>query len=1167
MEPPNAPAPGVNPARTPVPALTSAANDGFWQAMLKTALETIPQLTEENYSIWKDKMTALLKLRGALQALNNPAIPLGEGDNAELTMLLLSKIDSVTHNNVVTADNSESAQKIWLSIKERFASSQSSNRARMFNDFLYVKFQEDAVETFVTNIKVTIKKMVDVGIKLPEDILAYLVLFKFPNSLQNLKRQIMHSDKDLDVKFVCNHLIQFNNESRAESKEKDVSNTEAVLFSQKGKSKSNGQSNQSKRCRNGYHNPKQDENHSKDNCWHLHPEVAPDWWKESQAQWKAGKEKEKKENYFMSLLTLWIESGDPKNRIILDSGASTHIFNDKKFFDSIERGNFDVIKTGKKDATLPIKGKGSVRLSWGGKTITLNNCLFVPDIVINLISAGQLTEKGCTLTAKKSKFSVSKDGCVAFEGKVNNGLFSVNNPDHAGRDFESSVNVAHEKESIEDVHEKLGHASIHRIESFLDPSTTRREKDNFECKACVLAKITKQSFKAQSTLASKPFERLHLDLIGPIKPESSSKHRFILTVVDNHSGYLAGFPLVHKNDTTDTLINLLESEKTRRGYFPSMICSDGGGEFVGNRAERANRTIVESMRATHSASNIPKRFWHEILKSCCLALNQIPKKGMDKSPWEILHDRKFPDKLLKPLGTPTIILNQVRTKGRKFDEKGEEGKLIGFNPSLLSYRVLTPFGRIVETKHVRFLRKINGSPKLDLDIEEGFQSPLEEQKDQFDNSQSPVNQSSSSNHGENESDQEDSSNSSQNEQDEEEINNQLVQNFPKPQNSTPIITTRTLRDRSQLKPPMRYGFHHYFEPNTFESAIRCEDAKHWKKAIEKENIFSCGRSNSGMRFEREDNKIKLSLPNHIQHGLEELGLTSCKTSITPLTPNLKLRDATDEEHDQFKKLNINYRSAIGLLNHIAQLTRPDISFSVSSLARYSVKPGITHWHEVKKVWQYLRGTADLKLTLDIKEPDQLLQIYSDASWGDDPKDRTSQSGYLCFLFGTLISWNSSKQRSVTYSSTEAELNPLVDAFHEGLWLKAVLAEVWNIQMDSANHLIDDPDLLERLMMSDKEFNERFSNLHLIDNKGLDDKIKKFGSNPKTRHIDLKTKGIRQEVKSKNIRISLIKTDKMIADALTKAAPKSSILSLVKAIDPSVSVTQSELHQSPGVLKS
>lgn len=155
-------------------------------------------------------MTVLLKLWGVLATFNNPAAALGDSNNTELKMLLLDKMDSVTHDNVIMADNCELAQKIWIYIKEKFSSSQASNWAQMFNDFLYVIFQEDSVETFVTNIKVAIKKLVDIGIKPPQDILAYLVLFKIPNLLQTLKRQIMHSKKELNVKFVCNHLIQFN---------------------------------------------------------------------------------------------------------------------------------------------------------------------------------------------------------------------------------------------------------------------------------------------------------------------------------------------------------------------------------------------------------------------------------------------------------------------------------------------------------------------------------------------------------------------------------------------------------------------------------------------------------------------------------------------------------------------------------------------------------------------------------------------------------------------------------------------------------------------------------------------------------------------------------------------------------------------------------------------
>ncbi|PLW05911.1 hypothetical protein PCANC_27408 [Puccinia coronata f. sp. avenae] len=82
--------------------LGTSTNNGFRQAMLKSALNTIPQLTEENYSIWKDKMTALLELRGVLDTLqsSSAASTLATEVNAELKLLIIAKMDSVTHNNI-----------------------------------------------------------------------------------------------------------------------------------------------------------------------------------------------------------------------------------------------------------------------------------------------------------------------------------------------------------------------------------------------------------------------------------------------------------------------------------------------------------------------------------------------------------------------------------------------------------------------------------------------------------------------------------------------------------------------------------------------------------------------------------------------------------------------------------------------------------------------------------------------------------------------------------------------------------------------------------------------------------------------------------------------------------------------------------------------------------
>ncbi|POV94118.1 hypothetical protein PSTT_17014, partial [Puccinia striiformis] len=336
-------------------------NDGFQQAMLKTALETTPQLSEENYSIWKDKMTALLQLRGVLTTLNDEqtdAAALADDVNAELILLFIAKIDSVTHNNVVTADNRNSARALWKAIKDRFASDESSNRARVFNK----------------------------------------------------------SNK--------------NNEGRS--------------------GQSGAGSNRGKRCTTGFHNPKQDDNHFSDSCWHLHPDKAPEWWREAQAKWQSNKNV----NYYTSLVTLWTNDGGSKTKIVLDSGASAHIFNDVQFFSNLELRDLDVIRTGKKDATLPIKGMGKVTLQWGNSVLTLDNCLYVPNIVINLVSAGALIEKGCDINAGKGAFRVSKCNLLLFKGKIDNNLFTIDNPNAVGGTIKHSAHLsATLPESLKSIHE------------------------------------------------------------------------------------------------------------------------------------------------------------------------------------------------------------------------------------------------------------------------------------------------------------------------------------------------------------------------------------------------------------------------------------------------------------------------------------------------------------------------------------------------------------------------------------------------------------------------------------------------------------------------------------------------------------------------------------------
>jgi hypothetical protein len=56
--------------------------------------------------------------------------------------------------------------------------------------------------------------------------------------------------------------------------------------------------------------------------------------------------------------------------------------------------------------------------------------------------------------------------------------------------------------------------------------------------------------------------------------------------------------------------------------------------------------------------------------------------------------------------------------------------------------------------------------------------------------------------------------------------------------------------------------------------------------------------------------------------------------------------------------------------------------------------------------------------------DEVLQLSSDASFADDPETRRSTQGYLMKMFGGPIMWQSSKQKTITMSTTEAELSSL-----------------------------------------------------------------------------------------------------------------------------------------------
>lgn len=90
---------------------------------------------------------------------------------------------------------------------------------------------------------------------------------------------------------------------------------------------------------------------------------------------------------------------------------------------------------------------------------------------------------------------------------------------------------------------------------------------------------------------------------------------------------------------------------------------------------------------------------------------------------------------------------------------------------------------------------------------------------------------------------------------------------------------------------------------------------------------------------------------------------------------------------------------------VTNCTRPDISFVVSLLARFSSSPTKRHWNGIKHIFRYLRGTVDLGLFYSNNSKEGLIG-YADAGYLSDPHKSRSQTGYMFMNGGTAISWRS-----------------------------------------------------------------------------------------------------------------------------------------------------------------
>ena len=97
---------------------------------------------------------------------------------------------------------------------------------------------------------------------------------------------------------------------------------------------------------------------------------------------------------------------------------------------------------------------------------------------------------------------------------------------------------------------------------------------------------------------------------------------------------------------------------------------------------------------------------------------------------------------------------------------------------------------------------------------------------------------------------------------------------------------------------------------------------------------------------------------------------------------------------------LKYASAIGSMMYAMHCTRPDISYSMGKLSKFTSNPSVDHWKAIGRVLGYLKKTISLRLFYS--EFLAVLEGYSDASWITNVSDNKSTSGWIFTLVGCYL---------------------------------------------------------------------------------------------------------------------------------------------------------------------
>ncbi|GJU60483.1 retrovirus-related pol polyprotein from transposon TNT 1-94 [Tanacetum coccineum] len=213
----------------------------------------------------------------------------------------------------------------------------------------------------------------------------------------------------------------------------------------------------------------------------------------------------------------------------------------------------------------------------------------------------------------------------------------------------------------------INNIAKHNLVSGLPSLTFSKDKN---CSACEKGKHHRASFKTKRSFSiNKCLHLLHMDLFGPVKPQTISHNKYTLVIVDEYSKYTWVFCLKKKSDAAECIMSFIKKMENFNEVRVKELRSDNGTKFRNHKLEE---------------------FCDEILKR------------YGKTAYDVFRGRSPDISYFHVFGCPVHIHNHRDHLG-KFDEKSDDGFFLGYSLVAKAFRVFNIRRQeMEETVHVTF---------------------------------------------------------------------------------------------------------------------------------------------------------------------------------------------------------------------------------------------------------------------------------------------------------------------------------------------------------------------------------------------------------------------------------------------------------------------------------